>query len=121
MICRFIYLHPVYSTLDHTSKDLCLPTRLTTSITISLLVIFSTWLKPLLHCVFMCAQSCLTLLQPRGLKPLGSSVHGIFQARILDWVAISYSRISSQRRESNRVKIYKPAYYIIIKSSNLHI
>ena len=36
-------------------------------------------------------------LLPRGLcSPPGSSVHGIFQARILEWVAISFSRGSSQ-------------------------
>ena len=42
----------------------------------------------------MCAQSlllCLTLSDPMDLSPLGSSVHGILQARILDWVAIPFS------------------------------
>ena len=34
-------------------------------------------------------------LQPPGLSPPGSSVHGILQARILEWVAISFSRGSS--------------------------
>jgi len=38
------------------------------------------------------AQSCLTLCDPVGCSPPGSSVHGIFQVRILEWVAISYSR-----------------------------
>ena len=37
------------------------------------------------------AQSCLTL-QPHGLNLPGSPVHGIFQARILEWVAISFSK-----------------------------
>ena len=32
-------------------------------------------------------QSCLTLCDPRDCSPLGSSVHGILQARILEWVA----------------------------------
>ena len=44
------------------------------------------------------AQICLTLLDP--MDPMdcslpGSSVHGVFQARILEWVAISFSRGSS--------------------------
>ena len=39
-----------------------------------------------------CAQSCLTLCVPMDCSPPGSSVHGTFQARILEWVAISYSR-----------------------------
>ena len=34
-------------------------------------------------------------LQPLGCSPPGSSVHGISQARILEWVAISFSRASS--------------------------
>ena len=37
------------------------------------------------------AQSCPTLCNPMDCNPPGSSVHGIFQARILKWVAISYS------------------------------
>ena len=45
------------------------------------------------------AQSCLTLCDPMDCSLPGSSVHGIFQARILGWVAISFSRLSSQPRE----------------------
>ena len=37
-------------------------------------------------------QSCLTLCDPTNYNPPASSVHGIHQARILEWVAISYSR-----------------------------
>ena len=37
-------------------------------------------------------QSCLTLCDPMDCSLPGSSVHGIFQARILEWVAISFSR-----------------------------
>ena len=37
------------------------------------------------------AQSCLTLSDPMGCSPPGSSVHGIFQARVLEWVAIAFS------------------------------
>jgi len=43
-------------------------------------------------------QSCVTLCNPIDCSPLGSSVHGIFQERILEWVAISFSRGSSQPR-----------------------
>ena len=38
------------------------------------------------------AQSCLTLCDPMGYSPPGSSVHGILQARILEWVAMSFNR-----------------------------
>ena len=37
-------------------------------------------------------QSCLTLCNPMDNSPSGSSVHGILQARILEWVAISFSK-----------------------------
>ena len=42
-----------------------------------------------------CAQSCLTLCYPTDCSPPGSSVHGIFQLRILECVAISSPRGSS--------------------------
>ena len=41
------------------------------------------------------AQSCPTLCNPMDCSPPGSSVYGILQARILEWVAISFSRGSS--------------------------
>ena len=37
------------------------------------------------------AQSCLTLSDPMDCSPPGSSIHRIFQARVLEWVAISFS------------------------------
>ena len=49
------------------------------------------------------AQSCPTLCDPMDCSPWCSSIHRIFQARILEWVAISFSRRSSQPRDSTRV------------------
>ena len=46
-------------------------------------------------CVCTVAQSYLTLCDLMDCSPPGSSVHGIFQARILEWVVISFSRGSS--------------------------
>ena len=46
----------------------------------------------------MHAQSCPTLCEPRDCNPPGSIVHRIFQAKILEWVAISSSRGSSWPR-----------------------
>ena len=46
------------------------------------------------------AQSYLTLCDPMDCSLLGSSVYGIFQARVLEWVAISFSRGSSPRGSS---------------------
>ena len=44
------------------------------------------------------AKLCPTLYKPMDCNPLGSSAHGISQARILEWVAISFSKGSSQPR-----------------------
>ena len=49
------------------------------------------------------AQSCPTLCDPMDCSPPGSSVHGIHQARILEWIAISFSRGSSQPRDRTQV------------------
>ena len=49
------------------------------------------------------AQSCPTLCNPMDWSPPGSSVHGIFQVRILEQIAISYSRASSQPRDGIHV------------------
>ena len=52
---------------------------------------------PLYVCVR--AQSCLTLCDPMDYSPPGSSVHGILQARTLEWIAVSSSSGSSQPRD----------------------
>ena len=49
------------------------------------------------------AQPCPTLCDPIDCSLPGSSVHGIFQARVLEWVAISFSRGSSRPRDWTRV------------------
>ena len=45
------------------------------------------------------AELCLTLCEPMDYRPPGSSVHVVSQARMLEWVAISFSRGSSQPRD----------------------
>ena len=42
------------------------------------------------------AQSCLTLRDPLDCSPPGSSIHGIFQARVLEWGAIAFSQKCSE-------------------------
>ena len=49
------------------------------------------------------AQSCPTLCDPMDCSLSGSSVHGIFQARVLEWIAISFSRVSSWPRNWTQV------------------
>ena len=51
------------------------------------------------------AQSCPTLCDPVDYKPPGSSVHGISQAITLEWVAIFFSRGSSQPRDQTQVSL----------------
>ena len=55
---------------------------------------------------YMCAkllQLCPTLCNPRDCSPPGFSVHRIFQASILEWVAMPFSRGSSQHRDQTHV------------------
>jgi len=61
---------------------------------------YNTWKWKWSHLV---AQSCLTLCNPMDYSLPGSSVHGIFQAIVLEWIAISFSRGSSQPRDRTRV------------------
>ena len=48
-------------------------------------------------------QLCPTLCDPMDCSLWGSSIHGIFQARLLEWVAISFSRGSSRPRDQTLV------------------
>ena len=60
------------------------------------------WKKGCMHARTV-TQLCLTLCDPMDCSPPGSSLHGIFQARILEWVAISSSMGSSQCRDQTHV------------------
>ena len=51
------------------------------------------------HLCVLVTQLCPTLCDPTNCSPPGSSVHGILQARILEWIAISFSRGSSWSRD----------------------
>ena len=58
------------------------------------------------RCLSVCACGAASMsdcLRPHGLQPTRSSVHGILQARILEWVAIPSSRGSSQPRDQTQV------------------
>ena len=71
--------------------------------------LISSWpLHPLQQCcvtrvLCLVAQSCPTLCHPMNCSPPGSSVHGLLQARILEWVAMPSSRGSSQPRDRTQV------------------
>ena len=63
-------------------------------------------------CVLV-TQSCLTLCNPTDHIPPGSSVHEILQARIVGWVATSFSRRSSQPRDRTRVSCIADRYFTV--------
>ena len=60
----------------------------------------------------LAAQSCLTLCDPIDYSPPDFSVHGISQARILEWVAILFSRGSSQPRDRTEVSCIAGRFFI---------
>ena len=80
---RLLLGRKVMTNLDSISKsrDITLPTK----------------------CESVVAQSCLTLCDPMDCSLRGSSLHGIVQERVLAWVAISFSRGSSQPRDQTQV------------------
>ena len=58
---------------------------------------------PVLLLLFLATKLCTTLCSSMGYSLPGLSIHGIFQAKILEWVAISFSRGSSQPRNRTHV------------------
>ena len=65
--------------------------------------------------------SCPTLYDPMYCSLPGSSIHGIFQARILEWVAISFSRGSPQPRDWTRVSCIAGRSFTIWATRELNI
>ena len=59
------------------------------------------------------ARSCPTLSDPMDYSPSGSSVHGILQARILEWVAVLFSRGSSQPRYRTQVSRIAVGFFTV--------
>ena len=67
------------------------------------------------------AQSCPTLCNPMDFSLPGSSVHGILQARILEWVAIAFSGGSSQPRDWTPVSLIAGGFLTIWATRETHI
>ena len=71
-------------------------------------------LPPVLHESESVSHSVMTdSLQPYGLYPPGPYVHGILQARIMEWVAIPFSRGSSQPRDWTQVSSSAGRFFTI--------
>ena len=67
-----------------------------------------------IHVCVLVVQWCLTLCDPTDCSPPGSSVHGILQGRILEWVAIPFSRGSSQPRDLTQVSCTAGRFFTIL-------
>ena len=65
------------------------------------------------QCCCSVTQSCLTFCDPMDCSLPGSSVHGILQARILEWVVISISRGSSRPRGPTQASCTEGRFFII--------
>ena len=65
------------------------------------------------------AQSCSTLSDPMDCHLPGSSAHGIFQARVLEWGAIAFSNTAHNKILFNRVYILHREYYLDIKRNEV--
>ena len=63
--------------------------------------------------VVLVTQLCPTLCDPTDCNLSGSSVHGIFPARILKWVAISFCRVSSQPGDRTQVSCIAGRFFTI--------
>ena len=63
--------------------------------------------------VVLVTQSCPTLCNSTDCSPPGSSVHGILQARILEWIAISFSRGSSQPSDQTQISCIAGRFFTV--------
>jgi len=63
------------------------------------------------------AQSCPTLSDPTNCSPPGSSVHGIFQAGVLEWGAIAFSKQMGERQiwRINKIKTVVDKFEMSVK------
>ena len=99
-LCMIKYTYSVYVGDDQNNLCITVP-------------FFLSWLEELGHnfistklrewivCVLV-AQSCPTLCDPMDCSPRGSSVHGVFQASVLEWVATAFSVQTSRICQSSQ-------------------
>ena len=74
---------------------------------------FEGQVKKLINSENKVTQSCLTLCEPINCSLPSSSVHGILQARVLEWVAISFSRGCSRPRDPDQVSCIAGRFFTI--------
>ena len=72
------------------------------------------------HFGMLVAQLCLTSQNPMDCSPPGSSVHGISQIKVLEWVAIPFSRVSSWPRDGTWVSYIVGRFLTIWATREIH-
>ena len=77
------------------------------------------WKCQLLSCIHVPILLCLSV--PMDCSPPGSSVYGIFQASTLEWVAIPFSRGSSQPRDQSWVSCIAGRFFTICVTRETHL
>ena len=103
-IYRILYrISSTWRMLTGNSSDISLYARELSLFVVDFIVLFcAKWSEV--------AQSCPSLCDPIDCSLLGSSIHGIFQARILEWVAISFSiKLVLEKAEEPEIKLPTPA------------
>ena len=98
-----------YAHLTNSFASRCFSNYLWWRISSFLFVFFFSFLKKFL----LVAQSCLTFCDPKDCRWPSSSVHGILQARMLEWVASPFSRRSSWSRDEILVSHIAGGYFTI--------
>ena len=73
------------------------------------------------HVVVLVAKSCPTLCDPMDCSPPGSSVRGILHKKILEWVAIAFSRESSRPRDQSWVSYIVGGFFTEPPGKDTHI
>ena len=104
-----------YQDASHRNISSCIPKYNDhTHETLTYCIIWYEWVSEV-------AQSCSTLCDPIDCSLSGSSVYGIFQARVLEWIAISFSRGSSRPRNRTRVSRIAGRHFTVWTTREDHI
>ena len=114
-----------WATVHRVAKS---PTRLsdfTSRASVSSLEAFQYWCPPTIAaefaaCVPKSLQLCPALCDPMDCNPQDSSIHGILQARLLEWVAMPPSRGTSQPRDRTQVSHIRGRFFTVWPTREAH-
>ena len=129
--CKIIFTHVTTLVFDYYFHVIIFPIHITFNVLICFhkkvsLILFS--MKEFVikkrtktkRIVSEVAQSCPTLCDPMDCSLLGSSVHGIFQAIVLEWIAISFSSGSSWPRDRTWVSCIVDRHFTVWTTREVH-